>query len=141
MGRLRELVEQHYRGISTGDLHLGTSVFADDVVTVAPGAPEPFVGRHAFRDFARAFITGFPDARLELRNVVAETDNTIVVEGTFSGTHDGPLVSPTGEIQPTGQLVEVPFVDIFVANGDKIVEHRVYYDQLALLGQLGLSPS
>jgi predicted ester cyclase len=138
---MRELVERHYEGISTGNLTLGISVFSDDVVTVAPGAQEPLVGRHAFREFARAFVTGFPDAKLELRNVVVETDDTIVVEGTFSGTHDGPLVSPAGEIPPTGQLIDVPFVDIFVARGDGIAEHRIYYDQLALLAQLGLAPA
>ncbi len=140
MGRMRDLVERHYEGISTGNLTLGTSVFSDDVVTVAPGAAEPLAGRHAFREFARAFVTGFPDAKLEVSNVVVETDDTIVVEGTFSGTHDGPLVSPGGEIAPTGQLIDVPFVDIFVARGDEIAEHRIYYDQLALLAQLGLAP-
>lgn len=35
------------------------------------------------------------------------TGNHIVFEGFLKGTHTGPLVSPEGEVPPTGRSVEV----------------------------------
>jgi hypothetical protein len=34
----------------------------------------------------------------------------------------------------------LPFADVFRVAGGKIAEHRVYYDVLGLMAQLGLLP-
>ncbi len=60
-------------------------------------SPADFRRRHARRRPRRAFI-----------------DDLAVEEGTFSGTHDRPLHSPTGEIPPTGHVqatLDVPVID------------------------------
>jgi hypothetical protein len=51
----------------------------------------------------------------------------------------GPLPSPDGnEIPPTGNRVEIPYVAIYTARGDQIVSWRLYWDQMAVMSQLGL---
>jgi len=49
-------------------------------------------------------------------------------------------MTPTGEIPPTGRHFEFPYVDILQARDGKVVSHRVYFDQVAFLAQLGLMP-
>ncbi|HYX83638.1 MAG TPA: ester cyclase [Gaiellales bacterium] len=140
MPGLRELVETHYSGFSRGDLDLATSIFSEDVVTIDPVAGR-MDGLAAFRAYGEAFRHGFPDGRLTLERVVAETDDVIVVEGVFTGTHTGTLAGAAGEIPATGRSLRLPFCDIFQARDGRLVEHHVYYDQMAMLTQLGLVPT
>lgn len=140
MGQLRDLVETHYRGVSENDLDLAASVFTTDVVSIDPGAGR-MDGIEPFRAYGEMFLRAFPDGVLRATRFVAETDRAIVVEGVFSGTHTGPLAGPDGEIPATGRRLELPFVDVFDARDGLLCEHHIYYDQMAMLGQLGLIPA
>jgi len=138
MSILLDLVRSHYRGLETGDLELGTAPFADDVITETPsGVVE---GIEGFRALAQAFFTAAPDMKLAIRNTW-EVGDTILVEGVYSGTQSGPLATPDGsEIPATGRSFSFPYVDILRAQDGKFVEHRVYWDNVAFLTQLGLLP-
>ena len=49
------------------------------------------------------------------------------------------MTGPDGtEIPPTGNRVEIPYVSIYTARGDQIVRWRLYWDQMAVMSQLGL---
>jgi predicted ester cyclase len=61
----------------------------------------------------------------------------VFVEGRFLGTHDGDLVSPQGTIPASGNKLELRFADYFKVAGDRVVEHRTYWDQMDMMGQLG----
>ena len=138
MSMLLELVHSHYRGLETGDLELATAPFADEVVTATPsGVVE---GIEGFRGLVQAFFTAAPDMKLAVRNEW-EVGDTIIVEGDYSGTQSGPLATPDGgEIPATGRSFSFPYVDILRARDGKFVEHRVYWDNVAFLSQLGLAP-
>lgn len=43
-----------------------------------------------FLQFARAFVNGLPDSRMDVTAIV-ESGNRVVVEGVFSGTHTAQL--------------------------------------------------
>ena len=45
------------------------------------------------------------------------------------------------EMQPTGHHVSLKYSQFFVVRDDKVVSMRLYYDQLDLLTQLGLTPA
>jgi len=138
MSTLLDLIHTHYRGLETGDLDLSASVHADDVVTEMPmGVLE---GLEAFRALGQAFITAVPDMKLTIRQTW-EVDDTIIVEGTYSGTQTGPLQSPDGNTIPaSGRAFSFPFVDIYVAKDGKFVSHRGYWDNVLFFTQLGLLP-
>ncbi|RMI28809.1 ester cyclase [Nocardia stercoris] len=138
MSELLELVDTHYRGLESGDLELAASPFTADVATEFPSGP--MEGIEALRGLIQAFITAFPDLKLARRNVWVSGDSA-VAEVTFSGTHTGPLVTPEGEVPPTGKSVTFPLIDIFTARDGKVVEHRGYWDNALFLSQLGLLPS
>jgi predicted ester cyclase len=136
VSELTRLVELHYENQSTGRFERDAEVFTDDVVTVIPGSSE-LHGLAAFEQVGRMFHEAFPDATMSMRSAV-ESGDTIMVEGTYAGTHTGPLRGPAGDIPATGRSVRVDFADVFVRRGDRFAEHRVYFDMLTMMGQLGV---
>ena len=139
MSERRTIVDRHYDGINRHDIGLAVAVLADDVESILPGAP-PMKGIEPFNRYVNVFMTAAPDAHIE-GNRYYESGDTIVVEGVYSGTHTGPLWTPNGEVPPTGRHFEFPFCDILQARGGKVVSHRVYFDQVVFLAQLGLIPA
>lgn len=138
MGTLLDMIHTHFSGMQTGDLDVSASVHADDVVTETPsGVME---GLDAFRAFGEAFAAAVPDMTFTIRNSW-EVGDTIIVEGSYAGTHTGPLATPDGgQIPATGRSFTFPFVDIYVARDGKFVEHRGYWDNMGFFAQLGLLP-
>lgn len=68
-----------------------------------------------------------------------EGPDTVVVEAIFLATNTGPMIGPTGTTLPaTGKRVELPICDIWKVSNGRIVENRIYYDQITFLTQLGL---
>jgi predicted ester cyclase len=135
---LVEIVKQHYANMSTGAWERDREIMSADVVTVDPTGT--MTGIEAFLEHEVAFVTAFPDARAELVRAV-ESGDVVMTEGIFSGTHTAPLASPAGEIPPTGKSLRLPFADVFVVRDGLIVEHHIYYDQVAFMAQLGLMPA
>jgi len=132
------MVDRHYEGVNRHDLDIMASVLADDVESILPGAP-PMTGIEPFKQYVRVFQTAAPDAHIEGHRYF-EAGDTIVVEGSYSGTHTGPLWTPSGEIPPTGRHFEFLFCDLLQASGGKVSSHRIYFDQADFLTQLGLIP-
>jgi len=64
-----------------------------------------------------------------------------VEEGTFTGTHQGALHSPAGDVPPTGRAVTLDYVHVLRFRNGKHVSFNLMYDRLALLEQLGLIPA
>jgi steroid delta-isomerase-like uncharacterized protein len=138
MGEARRLAEKHYAGANNHDLVAANSVHADDVDAYTPGVGS-FTGAEAFDQFSRPFFEALPDATLNPASWI-ETDDTVVVEGSFRGTMTGTLHSPAGDIPPTGKSLDLNFVDIFRVKDGKVVSHHVYFDRLDFAEQLGLAP-
>ena len=64
----------------------------------------------------------------------------VVLESVCVGTNTGPMHTPQGELQPTGRAVRLDPCDIYEAEAGRIRRHRIYYDQMGFLAQLGLTP-
>ncbi len=96
-------------------------------------------GRAATTAFSRPFVGAFSGARHQIDLIVSSGDD-VVVEGLWTGTHTEPLVTPGGEIPATGKAINLPFVAIHRVSGELIASLHLYFDQLTLMGQLGLVP-
>jgi len=66
------------------------------------------------------------------------TGDVAVEEGTFTGTHNGILHSPAGDVPPTGRPVTVDYIQVLRFRDGKYVSFNLMYDRLLLLEQLGL---
>ncbi|MDX6198763.1 MAG: hypothetical protein QOJ79_1914 [Actinomycetota bacterium] len=134
MAELRDLVEQHYDGMRDGDIDESLGVFTPDCVTVMPGAGTLTLDE--LRPFLEGFKTAVPDAHMDVRHMY-ELSGTCIVEGVFRGTHSGPMRTPQGELPPTGNEIAVEYADVFVARDGLIGEHRIYYDTVQMMAQMG----
>jgi predicted ester cyclase len=95
---------------------------------------EPW-NRQAQEDFFKAFSSAFPDHLHTMDEQIAEGDK-VMTRFTLRGTHYGELPG----IAPTGKQITVEMAMIDHVVGGKIQEHRVFYDMLGLLQQLGAVP-
>jgi steroid delta-isomerase-like uncharacterized protein len=99
------------------------------------GMPGP-LDRAAFKQTGVLFAAAFPDHRSRLEAQVAEGD-LVVTRSTFEGTHRAELMG----IPATGQHVTFAQVNFHRVAHGKIVEAWAYFDQMALLQQLGVVPT
>lgn len=139
MGQALDVITRFYERFNDNDFDGATSLFKPDLRSHEPSAGV-MEGVEAWRAYGEAFKAGMPDARLELDSAV-ENGEVVAIQGRFTGTHTGTLVSPQGEIPASGNSIELHFADFFRLDGGLVAEHRVYYDQMELLGQLRLAPA
>jgi steroid delta-isomerase-like uncharacterized protein len=121
------------------DFDAFAAVLADDVGVEAPGGVR-VAGKQACVDFYRGWIGAFPDAQVEVDAVHQVDDRMIVEEGRFTGTHDGALRGPDGDIPATGRSVSVPYIHVLRFHGGKHVFFGLMFDRLLMLEQLGIVP-
>ncbi|MCK9995741.1 MAG: ester cyclase [Candidatus Krumholzibacteria bacterium] len=77
-------------------------------------------------------LNTFPDAKIDVQQVVAEGDR-VAVWGSYLGTYNGE-VPGSGS---AGRKVNVDFSAIYRIEGDKIAELWITWDNLAVRTQLG----
>src|SRR4051794_368427 len=133
-----QTVDRHYAEINGNDFSDAAEIFSPQLVTQVPGS-EPMSGIEPFIAYGQGFLRAFPDGHIH-RDRTLESGDRVVVEGRFTGTNTGPLQTPAGELPATGRPMVLPFADVFRIVDGKIAEHRVYYDTVGMLAQLGLMP-
>jgi steroid delta-isomerase-like uncharacterized protein len=114
-----------------GKLATVDELFADDFVDHSP-----LPGLPPTRDGVKMLFAGmraaFPDLNVRIDEQVAD-DEKVVTRKSFQGTHRGDFIGIPG----TGRPIDFEVVDILTFRGGRIAEHRVIFDQLGLLRQLG----
>ena len=138
MSDLLSLVHAHYDALNHGELEGAMASFAEDVETITPGGA--IKGVAEFRELGRAFLTAVPDMHHDIVRTFEDGD-TIVVEGVYSGTQTGPLETPQGTLPASGNAFAFPYVDVLETKGGKCVSHRVYWDNVTFLSQIGAIPA
>jgi len=113
---------------------------AEDVEVVLVPFGQTFRGHDGFRAFMQSFKTAFPDIEVtEVINQVA-TDEAVVTEFKARGTHTGLLMTPAGEVPPTGREVNLTVCEVWEIRDGKLTGFRNYQDAATLMRQLGLLP-
>jgi len=131
-----ELVARFYEAFDDGAIETALTLFSDELETIDPGMGTVH-GIPPFCEYLETLKRAVPDARAAIDHV-HDAGDVVVVEGRFVGTFTGPLTTPDGEVEPTGASVDLRFADVSTVAGGRIVSYHTYYDQLALLAQLGL---
>lgn len=134
----REAFERGTDTFNAHDIDGFAEVLADDVVFKAPGGMQG-EGKEACAAFFGGWFAAFPDARVEVHDVHF-VDDIAVEEGTFTGTHEGVMHAPTGDIPPTGKSVEIDYIQVLRIRDGKHASFSLMFDRLLMLEQLGLVP-
>jgi ketosteroid isomerase-like protein len=135
----REVFERGTDTFNAHDIEGFAEVLADDVVFRAPGGMRG-EGKPACVEFYGSWLSAFPDFHVEVHNVYF-IDDIAVEEGTYSGTHNGVLHTPTGDIPPTGRAVTGEYIQVLRFRDGKHVSFNLSFDRLLMLEQLGLIPA
>ncbi len=123
--------------INNKDLSYVDEVFAPEYVL---HAPDGTVDREGYKKSMQAMLTAFPDWHCRVDQIIAD-GHAIAARITVTGTNTGPLVLPQGTYPPTGKKVEQSAAEIGLLRDGRVIEGWEYYDQLALMLQLGLMPA
>jgi len=134
----REAFEKGTETYNAHDLDGFAEVLADDVVFEAPGGMRG-EGKAACVEFFGSWLGAFPDAHVEVHGLHL-VDDVAVEEGTFTGTHNGVLHGPMGDVPPTGRSVRVDYIQVLRFRDGKHVSFNLMFDRLLMLEQLGLIP-
>jgi len=104
------------------------------------GGGQVFDGETAVRNYFALSRTPFPDQGNEII-AISHSENTVLVEFWLTGTHSGPLKVGNRTIEPTGKSFRMRMAASFEfpPGSDKIIAERPYFDQGAVLRELGLS--
>jgi steroid delta-isomerase-like uncharacterized protein len=98
--------------------------------------PDSGIGPEAYKRNVARFVTGFPDLRFTIEDMLSENDK-VAVGWTISGTHKGEFRG----ISPTGKKVSIEGITInHIAEG-KIMDSYISADYLGLMQQLGVAPA
>jgi ketosteroid isomerase-like protein len=138
MGQAREVMDRFTEAVLTNkDLKAAAELFAENVVVRTPDRGE-LRGRDQLVEYARQFLDAFPDVRIDWYRK-HESGNAAIDESIYVGTNTGPLLAPTGEVMaPTGRSISLRSCEVATVENGVITEYNFYYDQMELLGHLGL---
>jgi carboxymethylenebutenolidase len=97
------------------------------------------VGFDAVRDFYQQWFVGRNAADLSIESMSRTIgDECIVDEMLITFTHDIEIPWILPAVAPTGKQVRIPVIGIVGFEGTAVASERIYWDQAAVLAQVGL---
>jgi steroid delta-isomerase-like uncharacterized protein len=136
VGEARDTAERYYKHFGTGDMDGAAAMFGESCTHVTPAGAQ---SNEEHKLFGGSFKAALPDGHMAVDTAV-ESGEDVAIEGRFMGTHKGDLVTPQGTIPASGRTIELRYSDFFKVIDGKIVEHRIYWDQMDMMQQLGAMP-
>jgi steroid delta-isomerase-like uncharacterized protein len=134
----QELQQRWVHTINGRDADAYADLYAPNAIVHDPAYDAPLEGRDAIREDVAAFFRTFPDLRATPRTWL-EADGAIAGEGSFEGTHEGPLLTATEQIPASGRRVKFDGAGFYRLDGQgRILEERRYYDLAGMLSQIGV---
>ena len=86
----------------------------------------------------KAWAAAFADSRASFQNAFA-SDDSVVLELRWRGTHSGPLDLPSGRVDATGKAIDMRACQIIELKDGKSRAIRHYFDIATMLRQLGVN--
>lgn len=135
----RKLARELYDLFNQGRLDEAAKLASDDVIVDLVPFGMTFEGTDGFLDFMGGFKTAFPDLTITVTHQVASEDG-VVSECTWDGTHTGDLMTPSGAVPPTGRSVSrARLCEVWDVEDGKITKLVNYQDVGTWSRQLGLT--
>ncbi|NNE68714.1 MAG: ester cyclase [Pyrinomonadaceae bacterium] len=119
--------------MNPGNLDLADELVLENAIENEP-LPGVASGRDAFKQFFSIIRDSFPDARFDIKDMIAEGDR-VEVRLLVIGTHGGEFMS----LASTGKKIEFESIDIFRCEDPMLAEHWGETDTLGLMSQTDVS--
>jgi steroid delta-isomerase-like uncharacterized protein len=134
-----EAASRHDEAFNAQDVDGRLATEAPDIELVMPGGMT-LRGREQTLEVVKVFWEALPDGRISADNQFAAGD-TVVAEGTLSGTHTGTFRTPQGDIPASGNRVTLRYATVKQIRDGKVAAEHLYFDRLEFLQQLGALPA
>ncbi|MDQ1597943.1 MAG: hypothetical protein QOI70_1367 [Microbacteriaceae bacterium] len=135
-GEMKSLVRRLEDAMNKRQLDDLDEIVATDFVRHCEATPQVDVkSLEQFKEFLTEYTAAFPDNVQTFTHIVAE-DDMIGVFATYEGTHLGQF----GPVAPTGKKAKFDFAGVLRVENGKLAEFWVTWDNVTVLGQLGLLP-
>lgn len=135
---LKTVADKIIKTFNTADPVAIADLYAQDAVMTQPNEPAPVRGRAAILKSYQSIFIAFPNWKFDFNSILF-ADDTIIFELVGHGTMTGPLVTPEGEIAPTGKNMDLKTAFLAkISPEGLIVEDRSYFDNTEMLKALGL---
>lgn len=121
--------------VNEGNEAVADELLTEDYVRYDPDAPSGAQGADEFKEMIRTFGTAFPDAEVNIEEMIGEGD-LVVFRGTETGTHEGDFVGH----EPTGETFEITGLAMHRVRDGQITETWANWDMLGMMQQLGIVP-
>src|SRR5262245_56478365 len=131
--RREQLVRDHVEAENASDFGAALATFAHPRYEYV-ASDEIHDGAEAVMAHWREYEKAFPGQLVEIVKLHS-ADDAVLMEAVARGTHTGPFRS----LPPTGRSYELPFLAIFVFEGEDLVCERIYLDSGTILQALGVA--
>src|SRR5687767_4944481 len=113
------LSKKIYQLFSNNQFDNVLALATEDIEIVLTPFGLTFHGHEGFSNFMQGFKGAFPDLQINITHQVA-TENEVVSEFTARGTQTGPMMTPAGEIPPTGRTVDFTVCEVWSVKNGKV---------------------
>jgi predicted ester cyclase len=137
VGTAQDLLETNIRVWNEHDEASWIDHFNPDATFNGPGGVSGS-GTEMARTFYHIWQDAFPDNQVRIARIVHDSD-VAVLEAVFEGTQTDVLNAPGESIPATGKRVAIPFVAVYGFASDRFTTFALYFDQMELLTQLGIT--
>jgi ketosteroid isomerase-like protein len=136
MATNEEIVRQAYATAEIKDVAGFTALFTANGIVRDMSVGAEYRGKDV-RGIIDVYARAFPAMHRELYQFY-NSDNTVVVELSLNGIHEGPLELTIGTISATGKEMHAPCCDVWRLEDGKIAVFDCYSAATVILGQLGV---
>ncbi len=132
--QMQALVDKELEGWNNGNLSLYAEAFSPDFVRHMVDVSEDIIGIEASKDSITETRIIYPDFNVTTDKLIFDGEYA-TLRWTVTATNTGPL----GELPPTGKKIKISGVTISHVVDGKIIEQWFYYNNAAVLTQLGFA--
>lgn len=134
-----QIARKQVDSINGRDIEGFKACYSANAIVIDPQYSGPLKGGDAIGKDIADFMTALPDLQLRVRSIITQ-GASYAAEITMSGTHKGPLLTPTSQVPPTNKRVEIGACLVGQLDKDgRIAEEHRYYDLAGMMAQLGLT--
>jgi len=123
-------------GYSTADWKALKNILTPDALYDEIGTQRKIKGPDQIVQALQGWKQAMTDSKGTVTNAYASGD-TVTLEITWQGTHNGPFTGPTGTLPPSGKRQTTPAAMIVKFQGNKVKEMHHYFDMMSFLQQIG----
>ncbi len=136
--QVNALIDEHLKIWTERNIALVDKCFSQGCVFEDSISRGPRVGYGFFKIQLSHQFKAFSAFNVKIKDIFIK-DDKIAMIWTWTATHSGPLVMPTGVIPPTGKIIKSSAAIIARVGNGKFVEYRSYFNPLDVLLPLGFS--